>query len=309
MVVGYFERRSLSENLAQTNIMHANCWVHVNGKLAGTDISDLADGFSLNPNIIRDAADVHELPRVELSGGVEYIFARVPLGAVDSGKTVPFLMIIHKNHYITIAPQAKFSPLDVRDFLAATTERPAGIFSANLAYIISQYEQRVHSLTEKISGARQRLSRYEVQNADFIQFVAIEGSLNGYRSSLEGISSVITQLRDNRHGLFNTRDLEELEDIDLHIRQILVAISSSVHTISSIQNAYSTIANNVLNQRMKVLTAITILLAIPNVFYGMYGMNIGLPFQHEPWAYVGIVGFTIVLILFVSVFARRIRLF
>ena len=168
MVVGYFERRSLSENLAQTNIMHANCWVHVNGKLADTDISDLADGFSLNPNIIRDAADVHELPRVELSGGVEYIFARVPLGAVDSGKTVPFLMIIHKNHYITIAPQAKFSPLDVRDFLAATTERPAGIFSANLAYIISQYEQRVHSLTEKISGARQRLSRYEVQNADFI---------------------------------------------------------------------------------------------------------------------------------------------
>ena len=285
------------------------CACFVNGKLAGTDISDLADGFSLNPNIIRDAADVHELPRVELSGGVEYIFARVPLGAVDSGKTVPFLMIIHKNHYITIAPQAKFSPLDVRDFLAATTERPAGIFSANLAYIISQYEQRVHSLTEKISGARQRLSRYEVQNADFIQFVAIEGSLNGYRSSLEGISSVITQLRDNRHGLFNTRDLEDLEDIDLHIRQILVAISSSVHTISSIQSAYSTIANNVLNQRMKVLTAITILLAIPNVFYGMYGMNIGLPFQHEPWAYVGIVGFTIVLILFVSVFARRIRLF
>ena len=116
-----------------------------------------------------------------------------------------------------------------------------GIFSANLAYIISQYEQRVHSLTEKISGARQRLSRYEVQNADFIQFVAIEGSLNGYRSSLEGISSVITQLRDNRHGLFNTRDLEDLEDIDLHIRQILVAISSSVHTISSIQSAYSKI--------------------------------------------------------------------
>ena len=73
MVVGYFERRSLSENLTQTNIMHANCWVHVNGKLADTDISDLADGFSLNTNIIRDAADVHELPRVELSGGVEYI--------------------------------------------------------------------------------------------------------------------------------------------------------------------------------------------------------------------------------------------
>ena len=99
--------------------------------------------------------------------------------------------------------------------------------------------------------ARRRLNRHEVKNVDFIQFVAIEDSLNEYRGSLEGLSRVVAQLRENRRGVFRPRDLESLEDIDLHIQQILVAISSSVHTISSIQNAYSTIANNVLNQRMK----------------------------------------------------------
>ena len=109
-------------------------------------------------------------------------------------------------------------------------------------------------------------SRHEVENSDFIKFVAIEDTLNEYRSSLEGMSRVITQLMENRRHLFKTRDLEALEDVDLHIRQVLVAISSSTHTISSIQNAYSTVANNTLNQRMKALTAITILLAIPNVF-------------------------------------------
>jgi magnesium transporter len=60
---------------------------------------------------------------------------------------------------------------------------------------------------------------------------------------------------------------------------------------------------------MKALTAITILLAIPNVFYGMYGMNITLPFQGEPWAYPVITSFTVLLILLVMFVAKRLRLF
>ena len=64
-----------------------------------------------------------------------------------------------------------------------------------------------------------------------------------------------------------------------------------------------------MNQRMKALTVVTILLAIPNVFYGMYGMNIALPMQHEAWAYPAIIGFTALLILLVFILARRFRLF
>ena len=86
-------------------------------------------------------------------------------------------------------------------------------------------------------------------------------------------------------------------------------VAANTQTINSIQNAYSTIANNVLNQRMKVLTAITILLAIPNVFYGMYGMNIALPFQGEPWAYPVIVSFTVALIGVIYIVAKKLRLF
>jgi magnesium transporter len=77
----------------------------------------------------------------------------------------------------------------------------------------------------------------------------------------------------------------------------------------SIRNAYGTIANNVLNQRMKTLTMLTLLIALPNVFYGMYGMNVDLPFQHEPWLYIVIVVFTLALILIVYWVAKRRHVF
>ena len=152
------------------------------------------------------------------------------------------------------------------------------------------------------------MAQQEVRNQDFVEFVAIEDGLNDYRSSLEGMLSVLEQLQLNRRQLFTTDDLDALSDIAWHVKQLLVAINASTHTINSIQNAYSTIANNVLNQRMKVLTVLTILLAIPNVFYGMYGMNIALPMQQHPWAFPVVVGVTLLLVGLAYLVVRRVRL-
>ena len=60
---------------------------------------------------------------------------------------------------------------------------------------------------------------------------------------------------------------------------------------------------------MKTLTVFTVLITLPNVFYGMYGMNIALPFANAPWAYAAIVGFTFVLILAVFMIAKKLRIF
>ena len=136
MVVGYFERRSLTEKLTQVNRMHKNGWIHLGGSFDAVRVSK---ALSLSANIVRDVMDIHELPRAEFSDGVEYIFTRIPFGQTDSGKTAPFLIAISGGHYITISPHVKFSPLEVSDYLFSTTERPAGVFAANLAYIISQY--------------------------------------------------------------------------------------------------------------------------------------------------------------------------
>ena len=60
---------------------------------------------------------------------------------------------------------------------------------------------------------------------------------------------------------------------------------------------------------MKILTGATVIIAMPNVFYGMYGMNVELPFQKEWWSYFVIVGFTIVLTLTVLLLGRKNRIF
>ena len=307
MKVEYFERRSNGERLERVNYPRAGAWAHIYD--ASLQTSEVAKKFSLEPNIVRDIADVRELSRIEFNDGAEYIFIRLPIGVADAAETAPLLMVLSADRFLTVNVHAEFTPQATDVFLTSTTDRPSSIVPAVIASGLVEYEQRLRELIDKIVIARKRLSRYEVENADFVEFVAIEDSLNEYRSSLEGIASVVCQLQENRRKLFRPHDIEQFGDISLHIRQLLVAIDSNEQTITSIQNAYSTIANNVLNQRMKLLTTITILLAIPNVFYGMYGMNLALPFQDEPWAYVGIMSMSALLILLVYLLAKRFRLF
>lgn len=305
MKIEYFEKRSKLENLEKVNHKNAN-WLHIQG--GNLRVQEIADQYALDANIVRDISDIRELSRAELSDGIEYIFIRLPIGSVDAARTAPLLIILSESQIITINVYADFRPEAVDKFLTSTTDRASAVVPAIIATGLVEYEQKLREIIDKIAVARKRLSRYEVENSDFVEFVAIEDSLNEYRSSLDGVASVVTQLQDNNRKLFKPQEIEQFIDISLHIRQLLVAIDSSNQTINSIQNAYSTIANNVLNQRMKLLTIITIMLAIPNVFYGMYGMNLALPFQHEPWAYAGIVGLTVLLILIVYTLAKRFRL-
>ncbi len=305
MAVEYFERQVSDQHLERVNRLTGRSWVYINGP--GVDFAEIAAEFGLDQNIISDVGDDRELPRKEFKDDQEYIFMRPPVGDSDSSRTVPLLSIVGPKRLITIDPKSKFSPLEANSFLINQT--PTSLLTANLAAIVSSYDRQIYDLTEKISSARKRLSRHEVKNADFVRFVAIEDALGEYQTNLECMLSVINQLIDNRHKLFKPRDIEALEDIVQHLGQLIVSIKSSLRTINSIQSAYSTIANNTLNHRMKILTSITILLAIPNVFYGMYGMNIALPIQNEWWAYPTIVGFTLVLTLLVYAIARRFRLF
>jgi magnesium transporter len=254
-------------------------------------------------NILRDVLDSNELPRVEMKNGSLYVFTRTVQRA-KHGKiiTTPLLLVMHGNVFANISTMQVSDYKLVAPNTTNTTLDTVGMFLGVFAAVVSEYEEHMHRTARYIHDTGQRLRSHEVTNDDFIQFVTIEDNLNEYRMNLSSMLVVAERLRET---LKDSNDTEALEDILLYIRQLLVSIDSLNQSITSIRNAYGTIANNVLNQRMKTLTALTLLIALPNVFYGMYGMNIGLPFQDEPWFYFALVSFTGVLMLSVFAIGRK----
>jgi len=84
----------------------------------------------------------------------------------------------------------------------------------------------------------------------------------------------------------------------------MVEISDNI--LSQMMDAYASIVSNNLNSVMKVLTSVTIMLAVPTLIASVYGMNVGLPGAHDRWAFAAILALCAAVggVLFV-VFRRR----
>jgi magnesium transporter len=276
------------------------------------ELNVLIERYGLLRNTVRDVRDTQELPRVEYGDkGHLYMFLRVPR-STRRGDIVanPLLVVVRDKIFLTIGSNDIFQPDSIiSEGRANTATTPLYLALLTFAAVITEYESHIHQITRIVRDVSHRLRTHDVTNSDFVRFVTIEDNLNECGTNLDGMLALARHLRENRRQLFTVNDEEMVDDILLHIQQLLVAVSSQRQSITSIRDAYSTIANNALNQRMKTLTVLTILIALPNVFYGMYGMNVSLPFADQPWAYAVVVLFTFVLIIAVYLLARRFRIF
>lgn len=309
-MIQYYVKRSAGERLQQVSVPpHDHVWVHV-PSMATNEYDSVIDRYHLNPGVVRDVKDIFELPRVEYRDGVLYVFVRTVRrtrrGLVESN---PLLAIVKDSTYLTLS----MVDYDLTEIVEKSADLLRGdsraLLLSTLVAVIEGYEELIHKTARYVSDTDQRLRNREVDDKDFVHFVTIEDNLNDYHTNLVAILAALTRLKENKHGIFDAEDCESLEDIILHINQLLVSVASHIQSINSIRNAYSTIANNSLNRRMKTLTLMTVLIALPNVFYGMYGMNVVLPFADEPWAYAALVGFTIFVVIIAYAIVRRLKVF
>lgn len=303
----YYQKRAVGEKLQQVG--HApsrDVWV--SGVDVGVDdLERITDQFNLNPNIVHDVSDRDELPRVEYTPGALYVFVRTPHRTTHGDVvTAPMLMIMKEAVYITLSSDGFEAPEKIT--LPSRIEHIPFLLLGTLAAVIGDYETLIKQSDKYVKRTEHRLRTHEVDNKDFVRFVTIESNLKAYHTNLSGLFAVLERLKDNRHDLLTSEDCEAADDLILHIKQLLVAVDSHSQILTSIRNAYSTIANNNLNRRVGTLTLLTVLITLPNVFYGMYGMNVALPFADEPWAYGAIVGLTGIVIVAAFVIVRRLRM-
>ena len=97
-------------------------------------------------------------------------------------------------------------------------------------------------------------------------------------------------------------DMELLEDVMVEYQQAIEMTAIYRDIIDGTRELLSSVVDNRLNNVMKYLTSITIVMAIPTIISGIYGMNVsgvGMPLASSPYGF----GIICVLILLICVAA------
>lgn len=311
-MIKYYYKSLRSPHVQEPDDYRPGAWVYAENP-TDTEVDWLVKKFDLTEGHLQDARDADEMPRLEKEGDQSYIFVRFAYKtAAGEQSTAPLLFIFCEDVLITISP-VRLPYLDafIKGKINFATTQRAKLVLQILQQISEQYDALISGMSRQIKNIRTHLRSQdkELSDQDFINFVSIEDDLNEFLGSLQPTNSTLRRLLRGHHIPLFEEDQDIVEDLLLNNEQSIEACNSSIKSIVGIRDAHSSISANRLNRTMKILAVATIGIAIPNMFFGMYSMNVIMPLQHELFMFWIIMGFTVVVTTVVFVVGRRKHIF
>ncbi|PMP98187.1 MAG: magnesium transporter [Thermodesulfobacterium geofontis] len=253
------------------------------------EISYIEQKFQILPEFLRYPLDEEERPRIEKEGQQILIILRVPdivsRGLFIKYETIPLGIILTEENIITVC--LKDHPIFEEFITLANKSKTFNL--AKPVYFILNFMLAVTSLYIKLLRQIDRtLEEYEeeifrsIENEEILKMLSIEKTLTYFNTSLQGNDTVLIKIQSGRYIRLTEEEMELLEDVQIENRQAIEMTKVFLNIVAETMDAYTSVINNNLNIIMKFLAGIAIILSIPTIIYGMYGMNIPLPFQELP---------------------------
>lgn len=262
-------------------------WLYVESPTS-IEIEELAAKYDIDAGLLTDALDPFEVPRLEIEDNFVYVFARVPFKIEEEIVTIPMVTVIAKEFTATISAKKlpfieKFEAGKVNFYTTQKTKLFIQVFS-QINGLYTHFLTDINRQVRRLSGRPEK-----IKNKDIFALVRFEETLNIFLADLVPTSSILKQLLSGKYLELFESDKDIVEDLLLSAEQLIETSRSNLRTIVNIREAYQTIVTNNLNQVIRILTVMTVILTIPTFIAGLWGMNVALPMQNDPNAFSQII--------------------
>lgn len=295
-MITYYYQEKENTPLDKIETYQNGCWVYVENPTQ-EEVIQLVHDYGLDAGLIEDALDENEMPRLERSDNKNYLYTRFAYTSDElEVSTSPIMFVMGGDSLMTIT-RRRICRLEeiIANKQGTLSTHPSELFLRIMGQIDSQFEVYLNGISRQIKTVRSKLRVEEVTNQDFITFVEIEDELNEFLSSLTPTNAILRRLVLGKDVQLNDQEKDLVEDLLLNNEQSIEGSKSSMKSIVSIREAYSTIMSNNLNRVIRILTVATVILAVPTLISSVYGMNIDLPFENSSSAFIIVIALSTVL--------------
>ncbi|MBR4026062.1 MAG: magnesium transporter CorA family protein, partial [Lachnospiraceae bacterium] len=231
---------------------------------------DIADLFA--------ALDEEESSRIELEDGYTLILVDVPSIEIrhekESYTTIPLGIILTQDVIVTICTEEipvlnVFINNRVKEFSTKKKLR----FVYQILYRISVlYQSNLRTIDKKRTEIEERVGN-DTREDDLIALHELESTLVYFATSLRANGNVLDRLTRYKRLEQYPEDKELLDDVIIENKQAIEMTVIYRDIINGTRELMSSVLDNRLNNVMKTLTSITLIMSIPTIISGFYGMN------------------------------------
>ena len=239
----------------------------------------IADELDVDIEDVLAALDEEESSRIELQDGYTLILVDIPTTETRHDKeaytTIPLGIILTSDEIVTICTEdtpvlQAFLNNRVKEFSTKKKLR----FVYQILYRISVLYQSDLRIIDKMRTEIEERVGDDTEEVDLIALHELESTLVYFATSLRANGVVLDRLTRYKRLEQYPEDKELLGDVIVENKQAIEMTGIYRDIINGTRELMSSVIDNRLNNVMKSLTIITLVMAIPTVVSGIYGMNV-----------------------------------
>ena len=254
-------------------------------------------GVSLE--FLRAALDDEETSRIDAEKDSLLIIVDIPFTEMEDNSltydTYPLAIIHTDRQLITICLKnskilSDFINNKIKSFYTFKKSR----FTLQILNRISTYYLLYLRQIDKKSLMIEKRLHKSMKNRELIQLHSLEKSLVYFSTSLKANEITLEKMLKLELMQKYEEDKDVLEDVIIENKQAIEMTEIYSNILASTMDFFASVISNNLNIVMKVLASVTILMAIPTIIGGIFGMNIKLPLDpDDPNAFSIVMGLTL----------------
>ena len=280
IMLQYLRSSSNDSVISAQEKLRAGSWVRCE-RPSDEEVAQLLT-LGLDEDLISDALDPHEVPRIEFDNDWTYLIARLPDTDDDFNDfTTPILFCLNKDYLVTLSRDSLgrlWQPFI--DKTRIRTDRQIELLVTMVEAISTQYQRRVATINRQMRAATDNIHTLRVN--DIATLAEYERKLNDYLDALIPMNWAIERLLATQKLRLKEDDKEDVEDISIDLEQVIARCKSLLRTITNVRDSYRAVMDTRLNETIRLLTVITVALTIPMMIAGLYGMNVPVPGADNP---------------------------
>lgn len=299
----YLYSTSKKPQITLRKALRNGAWVRCE-KPGGDEVSRLLK-LGLDEDLISDALDPHEVPRLEIDKDWTYLIARLPDTDDEFNDfTTPILFCLSRDYVVTLSRDSLgrlWQPFI--DKIEARTDRPIELLVMMIDAIATQYQRRVATINRQMRAATDDIRTLHAR--DIATLTEYERKLNDYLDALIPMNWAIERLMATSGLRLRADDKDDVEDLSIDLEQVIARCKSLLRTITNVRDSYRAVMDTRLNETIRLLTVITVALTIPTMVAGLFGMNVALPGAEDPLMFWEILAASIVAAVALGYFFLR----
>lgn len=281
--------------------------------LSEEDSNKLQDEFNFTPDIISYISDRHERPHYDydLHTHSHLLVYDVPIWPTNSIKhftSHPITFLVLGENVFTFHTEStsyvfdEFNDEHMRERLSKA-EDVTELLMIFLLYSSQYFQRAVTQLDVERNSLDQKLSD-DIDNKDLVELSNIEKSLVYLSSSIQTDLMMLHSLDHSRLN-FTKAARERFDDVLIESNQSAEMVQISQQVTKTLSATSNNMMNNNLNDTMKFLTVWSLVLTIPTIMTGFYGMNVNLPILRNSFDWILIIIISVLLMVWLVILMRR----